>query len=206
MKYIRLALLLMLVSFCSLHVLSPTLAQFSSEYSGSDTAVVAKWNFRVGAEDSNLGVSDLNDFDLFKGEILGPTSTSQGAKSFFISAEGSDVDIEYEVFMHADDFSFEQEENKYYLPLVFRVNEGTNFTLEGEEGYFSVATGDLKAEQTEEVIIAWWWDASYYNNKYSMTNEAYGNEVLKIIDAMEPPFAGNIKFKVEGRQIKPEKI
>jgi hypothetical protein len=63
---IRLLLILALASSC---ILSSTLARYSDEYNGSDTALVAKWNFRVGSnEDSlhNLGFT----FDVFGGEAL----------------------------------------------------------------------------------------------------------------------------------------
>jgi hypothetical protein len=91
---IRLLLILTLGSMC---ILSSTLARYSDEYSGNDTALVAKWNFRVGTSEDNLHNLGFT-FDVFGGEALKPQA--QGENTFYISSGESDVAIDYEVFMN----------------------------------------------------------------------------------------------------------
>lgn len=208
MKYSKLLILLLIVSLFSLHGLSPTLARFSSDYDGLDTALIAKWDFKVGLEGEELGKSDLTNFDLFQGVVLGPDTS--GNKSFFISSGESDVAIEYKVMINAEDLILDfDDEETLYLPLVFRSNNdhGTPWIRISNDDYFEVASGYLDSNFAvpTEVTTYWKWDASYYVvSSNSEDLEDYNKEVLEFIADMEPSFSGNIKFKVEGRQKEPE--
>ena len=162
---IRLLLILALASSC---ILSSTLARYSDEYNGSDTALVAKWNFRVGSnEDSlhNLGFT----FDVFGGEALRPQA--QGENTFYISSGESDVAIDYEVFMNVQvlqtDIGWDNGDDDY-PPLIFYVSSGENganiedpydewFDLQNieadEDGYFRIASGHLEHSSAELIPI-----------------------------------------------------
>jgi hypothetical protein len=175
---IRLLLILALASSC---ILSSTLARYSDEYNGSDTALVAKWNFRVGSnEDSlhNLGFT----FDVFGGEALRPQA--QGENTFYISSGESDVAIDYEVYMNVEVLQVDIDNNSPgddYPPLIFRIeseSETAEATIEepyddwfdlqsieaDEDGYFRIASGHLEAGSSElvPVTIHWWWNTSFY--------------------------------------------
>jgi hypothetical protein len=187
---IRLLLILALASSC---ILSSTLARYSDEYSGSDTALVAKWNFRVGSAEDNLHNLGFT-FDVFGGEALKPQA--KGENTFYISSGESDVAIDYEVFMNVQvlqtDIDTNNEDDDDFPPLIFYVSSGENganidnpydewFDLQNieadEDGYFRIASGHLEAGSSElvPITIHWWWNTSYYIGTPNSDESANGN-------------------------------
>jgi hypothetical protein len=174
---IRLLLILTLGSMC---ILSSTLARYSDEYSGNDTALVAKWNFRVGTSEDNLHNLGFT-FDVFGGEALKPQA--KGENTFYLSGGESDVAIDYEVFMNVKVLQIDIDENNGddddFPPLIFYVSSGENganiedpyddwFDLQNieadEDGYFLIAKGHMEHSSAEliPITIRWWWNTSYY--------------------------------------------
>lgn len=191
MKYIKPVILLLILVMFSLHVLSPTLARFSSENSGSDTAVIAKWNFRVGADEDNLHNEGFT-FDVFNEQPLKPQD--MGENSFFISPGESDVAIDYEVYMNVDVLLADINgvpEGTDYPPLIFRISSSETATVHSpydewfdlkniaidDDGYFSVATGhfDTNSEELVPITIEWWWNTSFYVGSPNLDNSSGGN-------------------------------
>ncbi len=186
---IRLLLILTLGSMC---ILSSTLARYSDEYSGNDTALVAKWNFRVGTSEDNLHNLGFT-FDVFGGEALEPQA--RGENTFYISSGESDVAIDYEVFMNVQvlqtDIGWDNGDDDY-PPLIFYVSSGENganiedpydewFDLQNieadEDGYFRIAKGHMEHSSAEliPVTIHWWWNTSYYIGTPNSDESANGN-------------------------------
>jgi hypothetical protein len=152
---IRLLLILALASSC---ILSSTLARYTDEYSGSDSALVAKWNFRVGSAEDNLHNLGFT-FDVFGGEALEPQA--RGENTFYVSGGESDVAIDYEVYMNVEvlqtDIDTNNEDDDDFPPLIFYVSSGENganiedpydewFDLQNieadEDGYFRIAVNN----------------------------------------------------------------
>jgi hypothetical protein len=173
---IRLLLILALASSC---ILSSTLARYTDEYSGSDSALVAKWNFRVGSAEDNLHNLGFT-FDVFGGEALEPQA--RGENTFYVSGGESDVAIDYEVFMNVKvlqiDIGWDDGDDDY-PPLIFRIeseSESAEASIEepyddwfdlqnieaDEDGYFLIASGHMEHSSAEliPVTIRWWWNTS----------------------------------------------
>jgi len=175
-KFSNIFKLFVLLSLGSLCVFSSTLAQYSSECSGSDAALAAKWNFRVGNAADNLHNQGFT-FDVFDNQPLEPQAG--GENSFIVSGGQSDVAIEYEVLMNVDvllDISGIGDGNDY-PPLIFYVSSPSATVLEpynewfdlndietDSEGYFLIAAGefDSNSAEMEEITIHWWWNTSFY--------------------------------------------
>jgi hypothetical protein len=176
---IRLLLILTLGSMC---ILSSTLARYSDEYSGNDTALVAKWNFRVGTSEDNLHNLGFT-FDVFGGEALKPQA--KGENTFYLSGGESDVAIDYEVFMNVKVLQIDIDENNGddddFPPLIFLIESESEtaeasieepyddwFDLQNieadEDGYFLIAKGHMEHSSAEliPITIRWWWNTSYY--------------------------------------------
>ena len=175
---IRLLLILALASSC---ILSSTLARYTDEYIGSDSALVAKWNFRVGSAEDNLHNLGFT-FDVFGGEALEPQA--RGENTFYVSGGESDVAIDYEVYMNVQvlqtDIDWGPQDDDY-PPLIFRIeseSESAEASIEepyddwfdlqnieaDEDGYFLIASGHMEHSSAEliPVTIRWWWNTSYY--------------------------------------------
>jgi hypothetical protein len=188
---IRLLLILALASSC---ILSSTLARYSDEYSGNDTALVAKWNFRVGTSEDNLHNLGFT-FDVFGGEALKPQA--KGENTFYLSGGESDVAIDYEVFMNVrvlqTDIGWDNGDDDY-PPLIFRIeseSESAEASIEepyddwfdlqsieaDEDGYFMIASGHMEHSSAEliPVTIRWWWNTSYYIGTPNSDESANGN-------------------------------
>ena len=179
MKLFRILIPLLIIALASISVLSPTLGQFSTAYSGSDPALVAKWDFRVGAAADNLQNQGFT-YDVFDHQPLEPQA--YGENSFIISNGETDVAIEYDVFMNVDVLLVEVNGNTAgsdYPPLIFSVESESAsadilapydewFALKDiqtdEEGYFKVATGEFAAGSIDyaQITINWWWNTSHY--------------------------------------------
>jgi hypothetical protein len=176
---IRLLLILALASSC---ILSSTLARYTDEYSGSDSALVAKWNFRVGSAEDNLHNLGFT-FDVFGGEALEPQA--RGENTFYLSGGESDVAIDYEVYMNVEvlqtDIGWSASADDDYPPLIFLIESESEtaeasieepyddwFDLQNieadEDGYFRIASGHLEAGSSElvPITIHWWWNTSFY--------------------------------------------
>lgn len=102
MKQGKILLILIILALASTAFLS-TLARFTDEYTGSDVALVAKWNFGARGEEDIEGVfyNKGFTFDLFNAKTVEPMD--YGVKSFTFTGGGSDVGIVYDVEMNARD-------------------------------------------------------------------------------------------------------
>jgi hypothetical protein len=159
MKLLRTISMLLVVALCSLNILSSTLARYSSEYSGASTALIAKWNFRVGTDAENMH-NEVFTFDVFDNKSLSPQA--RGENSFIVSGGKSDVAIDYEIYMNVEALLADingDAEGKDYPPLIFYLSSEDSsvhieeecaswFDLKGivsdEDGYFlkRVLNGD----------------------------------------------------------------
>lgn len=63
-KIIRFAIFILMVTLLALVLVASTYAKYASSATGSDTATVAKWSFKVGGKD--IAKSEEVTFDLFK--------------------------------------------------------------------------------------------------------------------------------------------
>jgi hypothetical protein len=63
-RMMRIAAFLLVAALLSICVVSGTYAKYTSEITGTDTARVAKWDFKVGGE--TAGVNNVFMFELFK--------------------------------------------------------------------------------------------------------------------------------------------
>lgn len=129
-------LALVLVSFAFLS----TQARFTSEYSGQDAILVAKWNFGARGEEDIEGVfyNKGFTFDLFNAQSVAPMNF--GEKSFTFTGGGSDVGIAYDVEMNVRDLLWlatgtvaKTPGAAIYAPFIFRItlenNAGAEDTL-----------------------------------------------------------------------------
>jgi hypothetical protein len=192
MKLLRTISMLLVVALCSLNILSSTLARYSSEYSGASTALIAKWNFRVGTDAENMH-NEVFTFDVFDNKSLSPQA--RGENSFIVSGGKSDVAIDYEIYMNVEALLADingDAEGKDYPPLIFYLSSEDSsvhieeecaswFDLKGivsdEDGYFLVATGQFASgcEALETITIHWWWNTSYYVGERNPDGSETGN-------------------------------
>lgn len=207
MKLSRVLVLLLLFSAFSLHMLSPTLARYSSDYGGFDVAVVAKWDLKISLDGENSWEnSELSNFDLFQNvDEIGPGT--EGSNSFYISSGESDVAISYTVKIKAEalDLNYNLNDRKF-IPLIFGSSEDSLVKID-DSGLCEVTSGILEIDHDglitnkELITIYWRWDASHYTGLENISN--YNNEVLNTI-AERSDSIGEIEFIIEGTQIKPE--
>jgi len=114
-------------------ILSFTLARFTEEYAGRDSALVAKWNFGARGEDDTDGqfYNKGFTFDLFDSYQVKPMDF--GSKSFTFTGGGSDVGIAYDVEMNGNDLLQLAADTvvgatyaDIYAPFVFKITADIN--------------------------------------------------------------------------------
>jgi len=200
MRLSRIVVLLLVRALGCLSTLSSTLARYNNDYSGADSAAIARWNFRVGATEDNLHNQGFT-FDVFNNQELSPQD--MGENSFVISGGQSDVAIDYEVYMNVKALQADINgvpEGTDYPPLIFYVESPSAtvnqpydywFTLKDvetdEEGYFLVATGSFEANSSElhSITIHWWWNTSFYVGIPNDDTSATGNYYAVALDEYE---------------------
>lgn len=163
MKQWRVFLSLTILVLASFAFLS-TLARYTSEYSGSDAILVAKWNFGARGEEDIEGefYNKGFTFDLFDAHNVKPMD--YGEKNFTFTGGGSDVGIVYDVEMNVQDLlqlaqgTVAQTPGvDIYAPFIFKItaaiNEGAAdeapvvFSPPGsdEDGWFR--PGDIETDE-----------------------------------------------------------
>ena len=190
MKLSRIIIPLLILALGTVSILSSTLARYTGEYSGSDYALIAKWNFRVGSTADNLHNQGFT-FDVFNNQELSPQD--MGLNSFVVSSGESDVAIDYQVFMNVDALLVDiygAPEGTDYPPLIFSVSSPEATVTEpydnwfalsditaDSEGYFQVASGEFAANATDNhsITIKWWWNTSFYVGTPNLDTTETGN-------------------------------
>ncbi|MGI6685025.1 MAG: hypothetical protein ACOX47_06045 [Bacillota bacterium] len=135
MKLRKALLILIILVSVSSGILSSTLARFTDELAGFDSALVAKWNFSARGEDDEPGefYNKGFTFDLFRMDnekSLEPMDV--GVKSFTFTGGGSDVGILYNVEMNAKDFlepipgTVATDNAVVYAPFIFKIAVSIN--------------------------------------------------------------------------------
>jgi hypothetical protein len=132
----RILLILGVLVLASFAFLS-TQARFTSEYTGRDALLVAKWNFGARGEEDIEGVfyNKGFTFDLFNAQSVAPMDF--GEKSFTFTGGGSDVGIAYDVAMNVQDLLWlatgtvaKTPGAAIYAPFIFRITVEDNAAAE----------------------------------------------------------------------------
>jgi len=128
MKLSKILSILILSVLISSAILSSTLARYTDEFAGSDTCLIAKWNFSARGEDDPEGefYNKGFTFDLFNAESVEPMDF--GVKSFAFTGGSSDVAIHYDVEMNTSDLLWltsgtvaESVNVNVYAPFIFKI-------------------------------------------------------------------------------------
>lgn len=153
-KLVKIFLISLLMVMIGLILVSGTYAKYTSSFTGSDTATVAK--FRVSSN------ATAEKFDLFKTakEVDGTTTDADvvngkiapgtGGKFDIQLTNDSDVKVNYAISL--------KETNALNVPIEYSL-DGTTYVTAAN--FASVATGDLAigstTQQTKTVSVYWRW-------------------------------------------------
>jgi hypothetical protein len=128
MKHMRVLLLLLVLAAASLSFTSLTFARYTDELAGSDSALIARWNFSARGQDDPTGefYNKGFTFDLFNQQKIKPMDT--GNKYFVFTGGGSDTAIDYDVRMNVDTLGMltnstiaKNENVSVYAPFIFKI-------------------------------------------------------------------------------------
>ena len=152
------------VALLSLTLVSSTLAKYTSQVSGTDTATVAKWKWNY----TGTNVSETEKFDLFNTIIDTDTDAEEedvkanliapGTKgSFTFSLQNlSDVNATYSVT-----FSSELVGGTGYLPIKFTLKQGsTELASDYDLSAFNTKIQNVAADMNsaaQQYTVEWEW-------------------------------------------------
>ena len=153
-KLVKVFLIALLIVMVGLILVSGTYAKYTTTFTGSDTATVAK--FKVGSN------ATTNVFDLFRTakEVDGTTADVDVANGKIAPGTGGKFDIQLtndsEVKVH---YTLDlKETNTSNIPIEYSLDGTTYVTA---ENFKSVANGDLEigstTQQTKTVSVYWRW-------------------------------------------------
>lgn len=163
-KIYRVASLLLVLCFISTVMISGTFAKYTSEFSGQDTALVARWDVEVtdGTEGGIFSISpdapaELNLFShAYTENIVSGAGTAKiiapGVSGEFTLSVTNNSDVAAEVA-----FDFSVDDDSAEVPMVYKVKDS--------EGASWVDVGSLSAEiealapssGEDTVTIEWKW-------------------------------------------------
>ena len=182
---VRLVAVLAVVMMFTMCFVGGTFAKYTSSGTGTDTATVAKWSFKVGETD--IATTDTFTFDLFKtikdsdginnetemnpvdGSIIAPGT--QGSFDLVLT-NASQVTAQYAI-----DYTVT---NNNDIPVKFSVDGGTTWTNDLADVAASDSTKLAANSGTTTIKVQWKWDFNGSDDSFDTALGIGGNAVLTV--------------------------
>lgn len=182
---VRLVAVLAVTMMFTMCFVGGTFAKYTSSATGTDSATVAKWSFKVGETD--IATTDTFTFDLFKtikdsdginnetemnpvdGSIIAPGT--QGSFDLVLKNE-SQVTAQYAI-----DYTVT---NNNDIPVKFSVDGGTTWTNDLADVAASDSTKLVANSGTTTIKVQWKWDFNGSDDSFDTALGIGGNAVLTV--------------------------
>ena len=182
---VRLVAVLAVTMMFTMCFVGGTFAKYTSSATGTDSATVAKWSFKVGETD--IATSDTFTFDLFKtikdsngtdnesdmnpvdGTIIAPGT--QGSFDLVLT-NASQVTAQYAI-----DYTVT---NNNDIPVKFSVDGGTTWTNDLADVAASDSTKLAANSGTTTIKVQWKWDFNGSDDSFDTALGIGGNAVLTV--------------------------
>ena len=182
---VRLVAVLAVTMMFTMCFVGGTFAKYTSSATGTDSATVAKWSFKVG--ETNIATTDTFTFDLFNtikdsnginnetemnpvdGSIIAPGT--QGSFDLVLKNE-SQVTAQYAI-----DYTVT---NNNDIPVKFSVDGGSNWTNDLADVAASDSTKLAANSGTTTIKVQWKWDFNGSDDSFDTALGIGGNAVLTV--------------------------
>ena len=182
---VRLVAVLAVVMMFTMCFVGGTFAKYTSSATGTDSATVAKWSFKVGETD--IATTDTFTFDLFKtikdsdginnetemnpvdGSIIAPGT--QGSFDLVLT-NASQVTAQYAI-----DYTVTNTNN---IPVKFSVDGGNTWTNDLADVAASDSTKLAANSGTTTIKVQWKWDFNGSDDSFDTALGIGGNAVLTV--------------------------
>ena len=182
---VRLVAVLAVVMMFTMCFVGGTFAKYTSSGTGTDSATVAKWSFKVGETD--IATTNTFAFDLFKtikdsdvnnnetemnpvdGSIIAPGT--QGSFDLVLK-NASQVTAQYAI-----DYTVT---NNNDIPVKFSVDGGTTWTNDLADVAASDSTKLAANSGTTTIKVQWKWDFNGSDDSFDTALGIGGNAVLTV--------------------------
>ena len=182
---VRLVAALAVTMMFTMCLVGGTFAKYTSSGTGTDSATVAKWSFKVGETD--IATTDTFTFDLFKtikdsdginnetemnpvdGSIIAPGT--QGSFDLVLT-NASQVTAQYAI-----DYTVT---NNNDIPVKFSVDGGTTWTNDLADVAASDSTKLAANSGTTTIKVQWKWDFNGSDDSFDTALGIGGNAVLTV--------------------------
>ena len=182
---VRLVAVLAVTMMFTMCFVGGTFAKYTSSATGTDSATVAKWSFKVGETD--IATTDTFTFDLFKtikdsdginnetemnpvdGSIIAPGT--QGSFDLVLT-NASQVTAQYAI-----DYTVT---NNNDIPVKFSVDGGTTWTDDLADVTASDSTKLAANSGTTTIKVQWKWDFNGSDDSFDTALGIGGNAVLTV--------------------------
>ena len=182
---VRLVAVLAVTMMFTMCFVGGTFAKYTSSATGTDSATVAKWSFKVGETD--IATTDTFTFDLFKtikdsdgtnnetemnpvdGSIIAPGT--QGSFDLVLT-NASQVTAQYAI-----DYTVT---NNNDIPVKFSFDGGTTWTNDLADVAASDSTKLAANSGTTTIKVQWKWDFNGSDDSFDTALGIGGNAVLTV--------------------------
>ena len=182
---VRLVAVLAVIMMFTMCFVGGTFAKYTSSGTGTGSATVAKWSFKVGETD--IATTDTFTFDLFKtikdtngtddesdmspvdGSIIAPGT--QGSFDLVLT-NASQVTAQYAI-----DYTVT---NNNDIPVKFSVDGGTTWTNDLADVAASDSTKLAANSGTTTIKVQWKWDFNGSDDSFDTALGIGGNAVLTV--------------------------
>lgn len=204
-KVFRIASLLLVLCMISTVMISGTFAKYTSEYSGQDTALVARWNFTGDFDNKALTGTSLElpiwDHDYVTNIYENTAVDKTGNYLIAPGISGSfDVEFSYDADVTADlTFNFTKTGTaSKKVPIQYSLDGFTNIYYSLDDLEDAIVAGAVSSGGDGTYIIA----DTAASTGGTATNEAVGtgNGTSKVFNLLQTPTTGTLTVKVDGTE------
>ena len=182
---VRLVAVLAVTMMFTMCFVGGTFAKYTSSGTGTDSATVAKWSFKVGETD--IATTDTFTFDLFKtikdsDGINNETDMSSGDGTIIAPGTQGSFDLvltnaSQVTAQYAIDYTVT---NNNDIPVKFSVDGGTTWTNDLADVAASDSTKLAANSGTTTIKVQWKWDFNGGDDSYDTALGIGGNAVLTV--------------------------
>lgn len=144
----RLGILALVLALTSTCLLGGTMAKYATEVTGTGSATVAKWSFKVNGETATMATVDLanTNYSNVKSKTIAPGT--KGSFDIELDASGSEVAVDYTIAFK--NLSGKPDGLKFYSDAARKTEISLSTGLTG-----TIALSDVNTKLTKTIYWEW---------------------------------------------------
>lgn len=179
-KRLKIAMVLIAVTLIAALAISMAYSKYFSKISGTGTATVAKWSFKVNGEAENLGTITLGNTTAQNSKVADGKVAPGTSGSFNVALDATGTEV-------ALDYTIKFENVNGNIPTNLKFYEDASYQTEIADITSQGLTGSMgvnDSEKTKTVTIYWNWEYETGTGAEITTNDGIDTEEGKLAESI----------------------